>query len=88
MIKIHLSALLGELRINQADLSRRTGIRPGTINLLYHDIADRIAFEHLDRICEVLDCAVADIVEYIPNETRKTGKDLILEDYGNRKHIK
>ena len=51
MIKILLSKKLGELRWTQADLSRKTGIRPATINELYHDIADRVSLEHLDLIC-------------------------------------
>ena len=85
MIKIHLSRILGERRISQADLARRTGIRPATINYLYNEISDRISFEHLDRICEFLDCDASDIIEYIPNEIRKTGKNLILEDHGNRR---
>lgn len=66
MIKIHLSDLLGKYRITQAELARKTGIRPATI-------------------CEVLECDVADILEYQPNKIKKTGKNLILEQNGNRK---
>ena len=88
MIKIRLSRLLGERRINQADLARRTGIRPATINYWYNELVDRITLEHLDRICEVLDCDISDIIEYVPNETRKTGKDLIREEHGNQRKSK
>lgn len=35
MIRINLSTLLGKKRWTQADLARRTGIRPNTINDLY-----------------------------------------------------
>ncbi|MDD6434451.1 MAG: DNA adenine methylase [Ruminococcus bromii] len=45
----------------------------------------RINLEHLDRICEVLECDVADILEYQPNKIKKTGENLILEQNGNRK---
>ena len=48
MIKILLSKKLGELRLTQADLARATGIRPNTINELYHELADRVNLEHLD----------------------------------------
>lgn len=41
MIRILLSARLGELRWTQADLARATGIRPATINELYHELAER-----------------------------------------------
>ena len=51
MIKILLSKKLGELRLTQADLARATGIRPNTINELYHELAERVNLEHLDLIC-------------------------------------
>ncbi len=54
MIRNHLSRILGERRWSQAKLSRETGIRPATINELYHEMAERVNFEHLDRICEAL----------------------------------
>lgn len=84
MIKIHLSKLLGERRMTQADLSRATGIRAATINEIYNELVDRVNLEHLDRICEVLNCTLPDLMEYIPNAKRKTGKDLILEYHGSR----
>ncbi|MCF8017865.1 MAG: helix-turn-helix transcriptional regulator [Vallitaleaceae bacterium] len=62
MIRILLSTRLGELRWTQADLARKTGIRPSTINDLYHDLAERINLEHLDLICEALDCDISDII--------------------------
>lgn len=68
MIKILLSKKLGELRCTQADLSRKTGIRPATINELYHDIADRVSLEHLDLICEALGCELTDIIIRVPDE--------------------
>lgn len=84
MIINHLSRILGEKRWSQARLARVTGIRAATINELYNDLAARITLENLDRICEALDCGVSDIFEYIPNHQRKTGKDLIAEEHGNR----
>lgn len=74
MIRILLSARLGERRWTQADLSRATGIRPNTINELYHEFAERISLEHLDLICEALDCDIADIIvrEQNTKSIRKT----------------
>lgn len=70
MVKIHLSKILGEKRWNQADLSRKTGIRPNTISELYNELVDRISLEQLDKICEVLECDLNDLLEYIPNKKR------------------
>lgn len=71
--------------MTQAELSRKTGIRAATINELYHELTDRVNLEHLDRICEVLDCPLSDLMEYIPNSMKKTGKDLIVEKRAGRK---
>lgn len=88
MIKNHLSRLLGERRWTQARLAQETGIRPSTISAYYNELAERISYEHMDRIyriCEALDCDVSDLLERVPSRQRKTGKDLILEQHGNRK---
>ena len=42
VIRIHLSELLGKQKMSQAELARRTGIRPNTINELYWELVDRI----------------------------------------------
>jgi putative transcriptional regulator len=68
MIRIYLSKLLGEKRINQAELARKTGIRPTTINEMYHELIERVNLEHLDKICEALDCKLSDLIEYIPKK--------------------
>jgi putative transcriptional regulator len=65
-IKILLSKKLGELRWTQADLARKTGIRPTTINEMYHEICERVNLDHLDRICEALDCDICDIIVRVP----------------------
>lgn len=68
MIRIMLSKLLGEKRLTQADVSRKTGIRPTTINEYYHELADRINLEHIDLICEVLNCDIYDLLVREPRE--------------------
>lgn len=84
MIKILLSKKLGEMRLTQADLARATGIRPNTINELYHELAERVSLEHLDLICEALGCELNELIIRTPNKesvithtrqgTRKLGK--------------
>lgn len=71
MIKILLSRKLGELRWTQADLARKTGIRPTTINEMYHELCERVNLEHLDLICEALDCELDEIIIRVPNKTPK-----------------
>ena len=75
MIRIQLSRLLGEKRLTQADISRMTGIRAGTINDLYHEIAARISLEHLDLLCEALNCDILTLL----HESRTENCPLKLE---------
>lgn len=85
MIKIYLSRILEEKQMSQAELARQTGIRPSTISNIYNEVAERLNIEYLDRICEYLDCSITDLIEYIPDKQKKTGKFLIKEQHGNRK---
>ena len=71
MIRILLSTMLGELRWTQADLARATGIRPNTINELYHELVDRVNLEHLDLICEALNCTLDELIVRVPDESPK-----------------
>lgn len=85
MIVLHLSRLLGERKMPQSELARLTGIRPNTINELYHGTIERIGLDQLDRICEVLDCSLGELLERKPNTMRRTGDELIVEEHGRRK---
>lgn len=70
MIKINLSRLLGERRWTQADLARKTGIRPNTISELYNELVDRVNLDHIDAICNVLGCNISDLLEIVPDKKR------------------
>ncbi len=70
-IRILLSRKLGEIRWTQADLARRTGIRPSTINEMYNELCERVNLEYLDRICNVLNCDLNEILVYTPPKDRE-----------------
>lgn len=76
MIRIKLSAILGEKRITQADLARMTKIRPATINEMYHELSERVNLEYLDRICDTLNCDITDLLKYEPNNLKGKGKEI------------
>ncbi|MDE6781381.1 MAG: helix-turn-helix transcriptional regulator [Ruminococcus sp.] len=71
MIKIHLSGILAEKQMSQAELARQTGIRPSTVSAIYNEIAERLNINHLDSICLYLGCDIVDLIEYIPDNHKK-----------------
>ena len=84
MIRILLSNKLGELKMTQADLARMTGIRPNTINELYNEFAERVNLQHLDLICEALNCDLSEILVYTPNtipQVNRTRAGFKKEEY-------
>ena len=70
MIRILLSVRLGERRWPQSTLAKKTGIRAATINEMYHEVTDRVSLQHLDKICEALDCDLPDLLRREPDEKR------------------
>lgn len=64
MIQFKLSKLLGEKRISQAELIRRTKINHSTISRLYNEQTNSIDFKNLDKICKALDCKPEDLIEF------------------------
>ena len=61
-IRIRLSALLGERRMKQKELSDLTGIGAATINHYYNENIDRISLNHFEAICEVLKCKLNELL--------------------------
>ena len=72
MIRILLSTRLGERKLSQADLARMTQIRASTINDYYWELAERVKLDHLDLICEALDCDISDLLVRVPDGECRT----------------
>lgn len=68
MVRVKLSSLLGDKKMSIMDLHRTTGIRYKTLTDYYHEMALSIKIEHIDLICEALDCAVGELLEYVPKK--------------------
>ena len=66
MIKIHLSRMLGERRLKIADVARDTGLNRGTLTRMYHETAERLDVDALDRLCAYLSCRLDELMEYVP----------------------
>ena len=64
-VKIHLSELLGKRKMTQAELARKTGIRPNTINEMYWELIERVNLNHIETICKELDCSIGELLEIV-----------------------
>lgn len=65
MIRCHLSRLMGEHKMNIADVARETGLHRNTVTLLYKETATRVDLEAIDRLCNLFDCQVGELLEYM-----------------------
>ena len=68
MIKFTVKVMLAKREMTQKELADRTGIRPPTISAICTGSIKHLPVEALNKICAVLDCQPADIMEYIPDE--------------------
>ena len=62
MITCNFPVLLAERRMKVSDLVRATGMSKTTLHKLYNGQSTRIDFETLDKICDLLEVEVGDIL--------------------------
>ena len=71
MIKFSVKVMLAKRNMTQKELAERTGIRPPTVSAICLGTVKHLPIDALDKICEVLDCKVEDIMEYLPSDAQK-----------------
>ncbi len=64
-IVVNLDVMLAKRKMSVTELSERVGITMSNISILKTGKAKAIRFSTLEKICEVLDCQPADILEYV-----------------------
>lgn len=65
MIRCHFARLLGERKLKISDVARDTGVNRGTLTRLYHETAERVELDVLDKLCEYLGVDLPDLLERI-----------------------
>ena len=65
MIKFKVKVMLAMREMTQKELAERTGIRPPTISAICLGTVKHLPIDGLNKICEVLDCQPADLMEYV-----------------------
>ena len=68
MVKFKVKVMLAMSEMTQKELAEKTGIRPPTISAICTGTIKHLPVDVLDRICDVLDCQPADIMEFVRTE--------------------
>lgn len=69
MIKFKVKVMLAMRGMTQKELAEKTGIRPPTVSAICTGAVKHFPIDALDKICQVLDCQPADLMEYISDDT-------------------
>ena len=64
MIIVNLDVMMAKRKISLSELSDKIGITPANLSILKTGKGKAIRFSTLEKLCEVLDCAPGDILEY------------------------
>ncbi len=63
MIRCHLARMMGEHKMRIADVARATGLSRATVTLLYKETAQKVDLEVLDKLCELFECGIDQLLE-------------------------
>lgn len=64
MIEIHIDVMLAKRKMSVTELTEKVGLTMANVSLLKNGKVKAIKLSTLNKICEVLDCQPADILEY------------------------
>ncbi|KZQ35901.1 MULTISPECIES: helix-turn-helix domain-containing protein [Enterobacter] len=69
MIRCHLARLMGERKMRISDVIRETGLSRTTVTLLYKETALKVDLDAIDRLCDLFNCEIQDLLQKSPAET-------------------
>jgi putative transcriptional regulator len=70
MIRVNLDVVLARRKMTSGELADALGITQANLSILKTNKGKAIRFSTLDAICRILDCQVADLLEYVPEEAK------------------
>jgi len=56
---------MGEKKLKASEVARITGLHRNTVTLLYKETATRVDLETIEKLCELFNCQVSDLFEYV-----------------------
>lgn len=73
-IIVNLDVMMAKRKISSGELAKKIDITPANLSILKTGKAKAIRFSTLEKLCEVLHCQPADILEYQEGESHADEK--------------
>jgi putative transcriptional regulator len=71
-IIVNLDVMMARRKISLSELAEKVDITLSNLSILKTGKAKAIRFSTLEKICEVLDCQPADILEFVKEKDEKS----------------
>ena len=68
MIMVNIDVVMAKRKMSAGELAERIGITAANLSILKNNKAKAVRVSTLEAICRELNCQVADILEYVPDE--------------------
>ena len=68
LIRSNLIALMHQRRFKATELARAAGVNRSAVTALANNRASRVELATLERLCIVLGCQLADLLEIVPDD--------------------
>ena len=76
-IIVNVDVMLARRKMSSQELAARIGITTANLSILKTNKARAIRFSTLEELCKALDCQPGDLLEYVPEEPGKGGKESV-----------
>lgn len=73
-IKSRLAVMLAENGMKLSELEEKTGISLNNLSILKTGKAKAVRFSTLNEICRALNCQPGDLLRYVPDGLKETGR--------------
>ena len=70
MIRFKVKVMLALRNMTQKELAEKTGIRPPTVSAICTGVVKHLPVDALEKICDVLDCQPADLMEFVREDVQ------------------
>ena len=67
-IIVNIDVMMAKRKMSAGELSEKVGITPTNLSILKNNKAKAIRFSTLEALCKALNCQLADILEYSPED--------------------